>query len=237
MKSLRKAISRRLFPDREVFRAPIQDARGRRAAWLDFLLVDFGILRLFWKNRRRFARDAFRMNQPYPADIAWAKRHGVKTILTARHDPRHGGHALVGEAAARHKLAYAVFPLLSRDPPSKESLLDAPDFLRRLEAPVMIHCKSGADRAGFLAALWLVFIEGASVRAARKELSLRHLHIRASRTGILDAVFDAYLAAHPDEAKPFIDWVRDEYDPERLRADFHAGRFADFVDRIILRRE
>lgn len=237
LKRLRRAVRSRLFPDRAQFARPIADARGRRAAWIDFLFVDFGILRLFWKNRARISPRAFRMNQPFPADIAWAKRRGIRTIVTARHDPRHGGNALVAEAARRHGLGYETFPLFSRAAPARESILAAKDFFARLEFPILLHCKSGADRAGLLAALFLIVAEGMPVRAARNQLTLRHLHIRQSRTGVLDALFDAYLAAHPDEAKPFLDWVRDDYDPDAITRAHRAGRIADLFDRVILRRE
>lgn len=237
MKRLRNAISRALFPDREQFRHPIRDSAGRRAAWIDFLFVDFGLLRFFWKNRARISPRAFRMNQPYPSDIEWAARQRVRTIVTARHDPRHGGHALVGETSVRLGLVYTTFPLFSREAPSREALLQSVEFFKSIEYPALFHCKSGADRAGFLAALYLIVVEGLSVREARRQLSIRFLHIRASRTGILDAVFDAYLAAHPDEKTPFLDWVAKEYDPEGLQARFRAQGFADFIDRIVLRRE
>lgn len=237
MKRLRNAISRALFPDREQFRHPIRDSAGRRAAWIDFLFVDFGLLRFFWKNRARISPRAFRMNQPYPSDIEWAARHGVRTIVTARHDPRHGGHALVGETCARLGLAYKTFPLFSREAPSRETLSGAVRFFQSIEYPVLLHCKSGADRAGFLAALFLIVVEGRSVHEARQELSLRYLHFRAAKTGILDAVFDAYIDAYPDEKSPFLHWVSTEYDPELLQMRFRAQGFADFVDRIVLRRE
>lgn len=237
MKRLRRALAGRLLPDRERFREPIRDDAGRRAAWIDFLLVDFGFLRLFWKNRARISLRAWRMNQPYPGDVEWAAQQGIRTIVTARHDPRHGGHALVGVACARLGLAYETFPLFSREAPSREVLLQAAEFFDRIEYPVLLHCKSGADRAGFLAALYLIVAEGVPVRVAREQLSLRYLHIRASRTGILDAVFEAYLAAHGDEKTPFLDWVAREYDPAALQNAFHARGFADFIDRLVLRRE
>ncbi len=246
MKRLRHAVARWLFPDREQFRDPIRDDAGRRAegfsfsrraAWIDFLFVDFGILRLFWKNREQISPRGWRMNQPYPADIAWAAQQGVRTIITARHDPRHGGHALVAEACARLGLAYETFPLFSREAPSREALLAAADFFARVEFPVLIHCKSGADRAGLLSALYLIVAEKVPVREARHQLSLRFLHFRASRTGILDAVLEAYLAAHPDEKLPFLDWVASEYEPESLQRAFRAQGFVDFIDRILLRRE
>ena len=236
-KPFRTWLARRIFPDREAFRHPPVDAAARRAAWFDFLFVDFGILRLFWKNRAWVTPRVLRMNQPYPGDIARAARAGIRTIVTARHDPRHGGNALVAEAAQRHGLTYLTLPLFSRSAPFRQAILDAGQALHQAEYPLLIHCKSGADRAGFLSALYLAVVEGRPVREAKGQLTLRHLHIRASRTGVLDTVFETYLKAWPDESKPFLDWVRDEYDPEAIDRDYQAQGIADFIDRVILRHE
>ena len=236
-KPMRTWLARRLFPDREAFREPPSDPAGRRAAWFDFLFVDFGILRVFWKNRAFVTPRVMRMNQPYPGDIADAAKAGIRTIITARHDPRHGGNALVAEAARRHGLTYLTLPLFSRSAPFRQAILDAGQALREAEYPLLIHCKSGADRAGFLSALYLIVVEGRPVREAKGQLTWRHLHIRASRTGVLDAVFETYLSVHPDEGKPFLDWIRDDYDPEAIDRDYRAQGLADFIDRVILRHE
>ena len=107
----------------------------------------------------------------------------------------------------------------------------------KIEYPVLFHCKSGADRAGFLAALYMLVIEQVPVPEARKQLSLRFWHIKQSKTGILDAVFDAYLTQTRETGKPFLDWVREDYDPETLKAQFRHGYFADLLDRFIFRHE
>lgn len=237
LKPLRTWLARRLFPDREAFRHPPADAAARRAAWFDFLFVDFGILRLFWKNRAWVTPRVLRMNQPYPGDIETAAAAGIRTIITARHDPRHGGNALVAETVRRLGLTYLTLPLFSRSAPFRQSILDAAEALQQAEYPVLIHCKSGADRAGFLSALYLIVVEKRPVREAKAQLTWRHLHIRASRTGVLDAVFETYLAAHPDEAKPFLDWIRDDYDSEAIDRTHRAQGLADFLDRVILRHE
>lgn len=228
---------RRFLPDREQFRTPLRGWKGWLAAWIDALFVDFGILRLLWKNRVKFAREAWRMNQPLPGDIAWAKGAGIRTILTARHDARHGGHALVAAACAEQGLHYQTAPIFSREAPSRDAILFAAEAMRNAQKPLLIHCKSGADRAGFLAALYLIVVEDVPVELARRQLSLKHLHIRASKTGILDAVFEAYLAVAPARRKPFLEWVREDYDPATLTADFKPRPFADFMDRVILRHE
>lgn len=226
------------LPDREQFRAPLkQDWRSKLAAWFDALFVDFGILRLFWKNRYPLAHSAWRMNQPLPHDIAWAKRHGIRTIITARHDARHGGHALVAQACAKHGLVYTTIPIFSREAPSREAILFAAQTLVEAEKPVLIHCKSGADRAGFLSTLYLIVVEGVAVEEAKKQLSLRFLHIRASKTGILDAVFETYISETRQTGKAFLDWVREDYSAVEVTQAFKPRLIADFMDRYILRHE
>ncbi len=100
------------------------------------------------------------------------------------------------------RLTYLTLPLFSRSAPFREAILDAGAALKAADYPLMIHCKSGADRAGFLSALYLIVVEGVPVREARRQLTLRHLHIRASRTGVLDSVFDTYLARYPTTPNP-----------------------------------
>ncbi len=63
--------------------------------------MDFGILRLVWKNKAWVTPRVLRMNQPYPGDIEAAAAKGIRTIITARHDPRHGGHAWWRKTCAR----------------------------------------------------------------------------------------------------------------------------------------
>jgi uncharacterized protein (TIGR01244 family) len=223
------------------FSGPIDGPEQRRAAWIDLLFRDQGLLRLLWKNRRRFAKAAWRSNQPVPRDIRWAAGQGIRTIINARHDAgRHGGHALAREAANNAGLNYLTLeaaPIFSRAAPSREALLRVAEILREAPAPILIHCKSGADRAGFLSALYRIVVEGHDVRDAASELTLRHLHFVRSKTGILDAVFAAYLAETATNAKPFLEWVRDDYDPEAITKRFRAGFLSDLLDRHILRRE
>ncbi len=202
---------------------------------------DFGVVRLLWKNRKQYGPTGWRSNQPMPWDIGWAARNGIRSILNVRHDaPNHGGHALPARrrSASASPMHAGGYPgLFPHGAPPREHLLEIAERLKTLPRPMLVHCKSGADRAGFIAAFDRIVTQGATVREAANELSLRHLHIRSSRAGILDAVFEAYLSAYPDEAKPFLDWVRDEYDADALMAGFKAKGLADFVDRFVLRHE
>ena len=98
-----------------------------------------------------------------------------------------------------------------------------------------MHCKSGADRAGLAAGLFVLF-EGGTAREALAQLSLRFGHIRQARTGILDAFFHHY-AREAEGRKPFLDWVREDYDEAALRRDFHANGLASFINDWVLVHE
>jgi len=89
-----------------------------------------------------------------------------------------------------------------------------------------VHCKSGADRTGLAAALYLMVVEDQPFDLARKQLSFRFLHIRRSSTGILDHFFDAYEARNAASPITIEDWIKTEYDPEALTKSFAAKQAA-----------
>ena len=76
-----------------------------------------------------------------------------------------------------------------------------------------MHCKSGADRAGFASAVYLMVILGEPVEAARRMLVPRYLHFRWSRTGVLDRVLDSYTAHNKRNPIAFDQWAANECDP------------------------
>jgi protein tyrosine/serine phosphatase len=87
-----------------------------------------------------------------------------------------------------------------------------------MERPALLHCKSGADRSGFAAALYLMLAEGRPVTQARRQLSLRYGHNRFGRAGLLDAFFDAYARETGKTPMPLMEWVETVYDPDRIAA-------------------
>ncbi|MEM0944620.1 MAG: protein tyrosine phosphatase, partial [Pseudomonadota bacterium] len=98
------------------------------------------------------------------------------------------------------------------------------------------HCKSGADRAGFMAALYLALGEGKPVAEARRALSLRYGHIRQGKTGILDAFFDAYEADTGGEI-PLLTWVDTQYDRDAIQREFKATGLGSLLTECLLVRE
>jgi len=211
-------------------------SRPKAALWLNSLLVDHAVFRLAWRNWGVVAPGRlYRSNHPLPWQL-WqaARRLGVKTVINLRGERAGCGSDRLGRIAARDAgLVQLDAPFESRGAPHKDRILRLVSLLEKAEEPILIHCKSGADRTGLVAGIWLL-LQGRPVEEARGQLSLRHGHIRQSKTGILDAFFAAYAQAAP---KPFLDWLREDYDEAALRAGFASRAWADGLVDKILRRE
>jgi protein tyrosine phosphatase (PTP) superfamily phosphohydrolase (DUF442 family) len=216
---------------------PIHSLRERMRAWADLLFVDHGLLRLVHLNKHRITSQFWRSAQPSPLDIARMAKAGLKTIVNLRGGRSHGAWQLERDAAERNGIEIVDFVLRSRGAPDRETLLRLPVFFASLAYPVLAHCKSGADRAGLFAALYLLVVEGADAARAQRELSLLKGHFRYAQAGILDAFLEAYRLEGEAKGRRFMDWVRDDYDPERLTAEFRPHRVSSLISDGVLRRE
>ena len=220
------------------FEGPIAGPVARARAWASMLLVDHGVFRLAYLNRHRVGEGKlWRSAQPTPHQLAWFRRRGVRTVISLRGGREHGSWPLQREACERQGLVLAEFVLRSREAPSRETIRAARDFFAGLEYPAVMHCKSGADRAGLGAALYLILHENRPVAEAMGQLSARYGHFRFARTGILDAFFALYLREGEPKGLDFLTWVETEYDADALKRDFRPGFWSDLVVDRVIRRE
>ncbi len=188
-------------------------------------------------NKHALSEHAWRSAQPAPHHIAAAARAGIRTIVNLRGERQCGSYWLERAACARHGIQLVNYQVRSRAAPSKEELWGAKHMLDRVEYPILLHCKSGADRAGLMSVLYKHLKLGVPIADAKRELSLRYGHIRQSDTGVLDAFFDRYLADTADRPMAFFDWVDRVYDPTELKTAFVAKGWANRIVNGILRRE
>ncbi len=211
---------------------------GRRRAVLDHLWHDHAYLRLAFSNAHWISQELVRTNQPWPFQLAaWARR-GIRTVINLRGGTATSFRALEVDACARYGLELVDFVVASRDVPSPQKILAARELFETVRYPALMHCKSGADRAGIMAVLYKHFRQGQSIREAMSQLSPRYLHVRAGLTGVLDYIFERYLAEGEPAGQTFVDWVRSEaYDPVRLKAEFRAGWWGTQLTERLLRRE
>jgi len=194
---------------------------GRRRARRELVWGDHGFLRTRFRNLHRISDEMYRANQPSPEHIArYAKDLGLKTIINLRGASPKGYYLLEREACQRNGIDLVDFQVFSRDAPSRESVLAARDLFGRIAYPALMHCKSGADRAGVMAVLYQHFRKDQPIEQAVEMLSRKYLHIREGKTGVLDFVFETYLAEGKPQGLSFTDWVSTAYDARALKARF-----------------
>ena len=142
------------------------------------------------------------------------------------------------DACDRLGLTLIDAPLDSRDPPQRDRIHRARDLFKTIQYPVLIHCKSGADRAGMMAVFYRHFHLGEPISVAMKQLSKKYLHSREGLTGVLDYTLEKYVNEVEPRGISFIDWIDSpDYDPQAIRAEFKAGWWGTLLTDKLLRRE
>ena len=211
---------------------------GRFRAYWSFFWDDHAYFRLLFQNAHWLSPEMARANQPWPFQLKAWKRRGIKTVLNLRDQPQKADYVIEAEACERLGLKLVNFVLASREAPTREQVLGAKALFETLEYPCLMHCKSGADRAGVMSVLYAHFRLGLPINEAARQLSFRYGHIRHGHTGVLDYVFQRYLEEADATGVSFESWVsRDEYDRERVKADFTAQWWGTLLTERLLRRE
>lgn len=210
----------------------------------EFLFADHAIIRALYDNTHEIAPGVWRSFQPSPAHLErWARR-GVKTVVNLRGPRPSAALFLEEEACNRLGVRLENFRVFSREAPSKETLRGARALFERIEYPALFHCKSGADRVGLMAALYLFFREKRPLDEALKQLSLRYGHVKQGKTGVIDAAFERYLdharanAISLSDVDAFLTWIDSpDYDPAAIKRDFMGSWWGNLLTERVLRRE
>ena len=124
------------------------------------------------------------------------REHDIKSILNLR-----GAHP--GErwwedemAASRENgVAHYDIALSSKRFVPEQQVEQILAVLRAAPKPLLVHCKSGADRTGLVSALYRYAVEHADAAEADRELSLAYGHFPylTSKSGAMDDSFWAFV--------------------------------------------
>lgn len=216
----------------------LKSPSGRLKTYLDYMWNDHAYLRLGFSNAHWISDELVRANQPWPHQLAAWKARGIKTIINLRGGFDASFHALEKDACRRLGLTMVDFTITSREVPSRDRVLGAKRLFETIEYPAMMHCKSGADRAGIMSVLYMHFRKGKTIREAMDQLHLRYLHIKQGKTGVLDYTFERYLEEGEPAGMSFTEWVESPmYDPAGMKAKFRAQMLGSLITERLLRRE
>lgn len=142
-------------------------------------------------------RSAQLSKQQFEAAI---REHKLKSILNLR--GAHPGEAWYDDevaAAQQAGIQHYDYPMSAKRRLTRDQIEPILEIVRNAPKPLLIHCRSGADRSGLVAALFRVVIENAGPEEADRQLSLRYGHFPylTSKTGAMDESFWAFVG-HSD---------------------------------------
>ena len=130
-----------------------------------------------------------------------------------------GWYAAEVHAADRLGIDFYDFPIQATRRPSRAELLTLIDLMRRCRYPLLIHCKSGADRTGLAGAVYLLTRQGADPERALGAFSIAYGHVPIGGPQRLHEPIEEYrdwlnAQGRPHRPGLFRDWVAREYRDE-----------------------
>jgi protein tyrosine/serine phosphatase len=122
--------------------------------------------------------------------------HGIRAILNLRGahfgEPWYDDEIAVSNAlgVSHYDYALSAYRIVT-----DKQVADLLGIIRHAPKPLLVHCKSGADRTGLVSALYRFAVEGKSKAEADAELTVVYGHFPylASRTRAMDDSFRAFV--------------------------------------------
>lgn len=191
--------------------------------YINLYLKDQGLIRSIYNNFHAITGDVYRSSQPSPSMISrYKKKYNIKTIINLRGETPYGFFKLEKERCKDLGIKLINIKMNSKKLMSKTEIYQLLNIFDTLEYPVLFHCKSGADRTSFLAALYILH-NSKDINLATKQLSLKYLHLKNSSAGILDLFFTIYKT-HSNNSKDFYDWLENHYDMDEITTLFKKNK-------------
>ncbi|GGF76780.1 Tyrosine phosphatase family protein [Mameliella alba] len=215
------AAERRL---RHSFGRDISTPSARRWSSLHYNLFDHAFLRVLWTNFFQIAPGVYRSNQPTHRRFERYAALGIRTVVNLRGEDKHAHYLFEKESVEALGMTLVNAKLWAREAAPRKRIIGVIDALRAAERPMMFHCKSGADRAGFVAAMYLLVFENAPISDAKKQLGLRYMHLDFTKTGVQDYVLRVFEARQELGEIGFEDWIRTEYQAKAIQSAWEARR-------------
>ncbi|MCK5878493.1 MAG: dual specificity protein phosphatase family protein [Holophagae bacterium] len=137
---------------------------------------------------------AYRSGQVGPENLArYVARYGIRSVINLRSKvPERRWYQEEVAACRKLHIEHYNFGLSASKAASPDMLDKLARLFKKVPQPVLIHCKSGADRSGLGSAMWQVAIEGKPPAKAKKAFSLRFGHVYFSRAASLRRSFDKW---------------------------------------------
>ena len=195
---------------------------NRRKAQIYMLWFDHEVLRKRWTNLHQIAPGVFRSNQPTFERLKTLKQQGIDDIVNLR-GKSEAAHYLVEEDRCRSLgLRIHSIELNARSVPEMRHFKELIELFGKLEGSFMMHCKSGSDRAGLASMIYLLTQKGETIYTAKRMLSFRFLHLKLTKTGVLDYLLHKYEREYDEKGMSFERWIETHYDPDVINQEWSS---------------
>jgi protein tyrosine/serine phosphatase len=124
------------------------------------------------------------------------REHGIKAVLNLR--GAHPGEPWYDDEVAVSRVlgaAHYDYGLSARRSVTEGQIAELLEIIRDAPKPLLVHCKSGADRTGLVSALYRFAVEGKGADEADAQLTALYGHFPylTSRTRAMDDSFWAFV--------------------------------------------
>ncbi len=169
----------------------------------------------------------YRSAQPKGDLDATIRERGLASVLNLRGgSPSDWWYADEVRDCRDHDVDFYDLPLSAGRRPTRRELLVLLDLFERCEYPLLVHCKSGADRTGLVSAVYALSVLGRPPGRSQNAFSIWYGHVPLFGPERLHEPLDEYAA-----------WLQARaltHTPERFRRwverDYRSGDPADEPD-------
>lgn len=142
-------------------------------------LLYIGALQLSGNFHEVIPGQLYRSSQLSQDQLAtYVKANGIKTIINLR-GQNDGSEWYRSEVASAEQLGvqHVDFGMSARKELTPRRVAQLIQIMRDAPKPILIHCKSGADRTGLASAIYVNRVAGLDEETAEHQLSIRYGHL------------------------------------------------------------
>src|SRR5262249_56589866 len=127
-----------------------------------------------------------------------ARAKGIRLVVNVRkEDPGNVVHDREEAACRAAGADFVTIPLSAKNLPPPDRMREVLDVFHKGAQPMLVHCRSGSDRAGLASAIYLVVEQGVPLEeAVDRELSWRTGHLPIGDGVAVDRFVELYRATN-----------------------------------------
>ena len=127
----------------------------------------------------------------------YIRRYNIKSILNLRGtNPDSDWYREELRVSTANHIKHYDIALSSTREPTEKDVKQLTEIFREAPRPILIHCQSGADRAGLVAAMWKVIVDQESKPEAEKQLSVFYGHVPLGGKYAMDEFFEKWQPSY-----------------------------------------